>query len=426
MGEYPGQCAEQPIGVSDLNVWVKAAVDRCVPRVWLEAEVADLSRPQSGHLYMSLKDAQSQVRGVVWRTTASRLPFQLEDGLSILCQGYVDVYSARGIYQFVIQQVQPQGVGAQQLAFKQLHARLSREGLFDGQRKKPLPAFPARIGVVTSPTGAAIHDFLEVLRRRWPHVHVLIIPTRVQGEGATQEIARGIRDAQRVRPPLDVLVIARGGGSTEDLWSFNDEDVVRAVAASAIPTVSAVGHEIDVTLCDLAADVRALTPTEAAERILPNQAELEIGLKSTHRRLDRWMHEQIESHRRRLDLLASRPALQRPELMVHRLCQRLDEWQRRLDAAGKLPGERTRQRLGQLASKLEALSPLRVLERGYCVMHQKDPATGSTGSVIHRAGQLQIGEKVVIAMVDAQVTSRIEQIDPRSRISDIVQPVKET
>ncbi len=214
--------------------------------------------------------------------------------------GRVDLYLPRGTYQVVLEKLEPKGIGALQLAFRQLHDRLAKQGLFDPSRKRPLPRFPQRVGFVTSPSGAALQDFLEVARRRWPGIEILVIPCRVQGDGAATEIAAAIAAAQRVQPRLEVLVVGRGGGSMEDLWCFNEEVVVRAVVASSIPTVSAVGHEIDVTLCDLAADLRALTPSEAAERILPNQAELRETIRQLGTRASRAIDSQLEHFRLRL------------------------------------------------------------------------------------------------------------------------------
>ena len=254
----------QPLTVSQLTLRIKQTLEAEFASVWVSGELSDVSRPQSGHVYLTLKDENAQVRGVIWRSVASRLAFDLQDGQQVVCRGDIDIYPPRGVYQLIIRQVEPLGVGALQLALRKLHQRLAAEGLFDPGRKRPLPRFPRRIAFVTSPTGAAVRDFLEVLRRRWRGASVLIIPAKVQGEGAAQDLVRGIRLANSLAEPPDVLVVGRGGGSLEDLWCFNEEPVVRAIHASRIPVVSAVGHEIDVTLSDLVADVRALTPSEAA------------------------------------------------------------------------------------------------------------------------------------------------------------------
>ena len=245
----------EPLSIAALTAQIKSTLEGRFPDIWVAGEVSNFSRPQSGHCYFTLKDDHAQIRAVMWRGSASRLRFELKDGLEVVCHGAVDVYAPRGSYQLVVKEAQPLGIGALELALQRLREKLAAEGLFDRERKRPLPRFPKRIGFVTSPTGAAIRDFLQVLARRWRGVDVLVIPTRVQGDGAADEIADAVRLANRIRPRLDALVVGRGGGSLEDLWCFNEEPVVRAIAASEIPTISAVGHEIDVTLSDLAADV---------------------------------------------------------------------------------------------------------------------------------------------------------------------------
>src|SRR3954462_7886448 len=282
-GDYPlfAQAAEatpRVLSVSQLSQLIEGTLESAFQSVWVSGEVSEVSRPHSGHVYFTLRDEAAQMKAVIWRSVASRLRFQLEDGQQVICHGDLDVYPPRGTYQLVVRQVEPEGLGALQLAFKQLQARLAAEGLFEPARKRPLPLFPQRVGFVTSPSGAAIRDFLQVAARRFHGVEILVIPARVQGDGAAVEIARGIELANRLQPPLDCLVVGRGGGSLEDLWSFNEEIVVRAIHASQIPVVSAVGHEIDVTLADLVADIRALTPSEAAERVIPSAAELTARL----------------------------------------------------------------------------------------------------------------------------------------------------
>src|SRR5688572_3892156 len=283
----PPQPSPKILSVSQLSLLIEGALESVFQSLWVSGEISEVTRPKSGHVYFTLRDETAQIRAVIWRTTASRLRFQLEEGQQVVCRGDIDVYPPRGTYQLVVQQVEPRGLGALQLALKQLQRRLEAEGLFDPTRKRPLPPFPRRVGFVTSPTGAAIRDFLQVAARRFHGVQILVIPARVQGEGAAAEIARAIAEANRLRPPLDVLVVGRGGGSPEDLWCFNDEQVVRAIFASQVPVVSAVGHEIDVTLSDLVADVRALTPSEAAERVIPSADELLLRLAQFQKRLDR-------------------------------------------------------------------------------------------------------------------------------------------
>ncbi len=281
----PGTSDETPLSVSQLTAWIKRTLDQNIASFWIAGEVSNVTKATSGHVYLTIKDANSQIGAVLWRSSWEKCKFDIKEGMAVLGMGKLDVYGPRGTYQVVLQRLEPQGLGPLQIAFRKLHAKLAAEGLFNQDRKRPLPRFPNRIGFVTSPQGAAIHDFLEVLRRRWPQMSVLVIPAKVQGSGAAEEIAQGIELANRIEPPLDVLVVGRGGGSIEDLWAFNEEVVVRAVAASKIPVVSAVGHEIDVTLCDLVADVRALTPSEAAERIAPSRDEILETLQSSQLRL---------------------------------------------------------------------------------------------------------------------------------------------
>lgn len=402
----PGFDPERPLSISQLNQWIKGTLESSIPTIWLEGEISDLSQPSSGHVYLTLKDRESQIRAVMWRSVVARTHLRLEEGLSVLCCGSLDVYGPRGTYQFVIQKVQPQGMGAMELAFKQLFGKLEREGMFDPGRKRMLPKFPRRIGFVTSPSGAAVHDFLQVLRRRWQGVHVMIIPSKVQGEGAASDLVKAIRLAGQIEPPLDVLVVGRGGGSKEDLWCFNEEPVVRALAASPIPTVSAVGHEVDVTLCDYVADVRALTPTEAAERILPDAEELRHQLATHRHRMNQSVRNRLFETRRRIELIASRPVLARPLDWIALRQQRVDELQIRYDQTVVRSIELRRQRLEQTVATLEALNPLRVVRRGYGIVRSSD-----SGAVLSSVGQIEIGAAIETELSDGVVTSRVEAID---------------
>src|SRR5262245_18897168 len=259
------------LSVSELTQEIKGILEEGFPKVWVAGEVSNLAKPSSGHLYLTLKDSQSQLRAVIWRGIALRLKFDRRDGMEVIVRGRIGVYAPRGEYQLMIEELHPKGVGAQELALRQLLEKLFRLGWFDKARKKPLPRFPRRLALVTSRSGAAVRDMLEILARRWPAAEVWVCPVRVQGEGAAQEIAAGIRLVNRLGAdggaPVDVLIVGRGGGSVEDLWPFNEECVARAIYESAIPVVSAVGHEIDLTVADRVADCRALTPSEAAERV---------------------------------------------------------------------------------------------------------------------------------------------------------------
>lgn len=399
------RAAEKPLTVTQLNQLVKSTLEQQVPRLWVAGEISDLSRPSSGHIYFTLKDNDSQIRAVMWRSATSKLNFKLEDGMAIHAYGSTEIYVPRGTYQFIAYKIEPQGEGALQVAFRQLHAKLSREGLFDPARKKHLPIMPKRVGFVTSPSGAALKDFLEVVRRRWSNLSIVVIPARVQGAGSVEEIVRGIKLAPKLEPKLDILVVGRGGGSLEDLWSFNDENVVRAIAACPIPTVSAVGHEIDVTLSDLAADVRALTPSEAAERIVPSRADLEEALLQYHHRMTLSLLRQMQWLKRRVNDIARRPVLARPQEILRMRSQTLDQLEDRMQRLMKHRLQLLRAKLNERASSLEALSPLSVLTRGYSITQRV-----SNGAVITDATQVETDERLRIILKSGQVIAKVEDI----------------
>lgn len=329
--------------VSELTGRIKDVLESDFADVALVGEVSNLARPRSGHVYLSLKDDSAQIRAVIWKSVAQRLAFDLADGLSVRVFGDLAVYAPRGEYQITIRRVEPEGIGALELAFRQRFEKLQAEGLFDPTRKRALPRFPRRIVVVSSPTGAAVRDFLQVTGRRWPAAEILIAPTRVQGVGAAEEVAGAIALGNRV-VGADLIVVARGGGSLEDLWAFNEEVVARAIAGSRLPVVSAIGHEVDVTLADHASDFRALTPSEAGERVVPDAREARLALEHLRTRLSRDARDRLADARQGLDDLAL--ALERG------LRRQVDD---------------RRHRLAGLAGKLEALSPLAVLGRGYAL-----------------------------------------------------------
>ena len=355
------------VSVSELTGHIKAILEGTFPSICVEGEISDLTRPRSGHIYFTLKDEHSQIRGVIWRSTAARMTTQIKEGQSVLCFGDVEVYGARGTYSLVVRKVQTQGLGPLQQAFLELRQKLNAEGLFAAERKRPLPRVPKRLGVVTSPTGAAIRDFLKAAAQRWPGIEILIIPTLVQGQGAAESIAKAIQTAQKVTPALDTLVVTRGGGSLEDLWCFNDERVVRAISACTIPTISAVGHEVDITLCDLAADVRALTPTDGATQALPDHDLIERKLGDLGLRLDRVIRNGITARRNLLDSIQNRSILKRPHELVQRRFRRLDELDARARKAMFARVELGKAKMAKSAATLSALSPLNVLARGYSV-----------------------------------------------------------
>lgn len=393
------------LSVSQLTASIKGLLEGAFPDVWVSGEISNFSRPQSGHCYLTLKDSDAQIRAVMWRGTASRVRFDLHDGLEVVCHGHVDVYAPRGSYQLVVEQIEPRGMGALELALRQLKAKLEAEGLFDPARKRPLPRFPRTVAVVTSPTSAAIRDFLEVLRRRWRGANVLVIPARVQGDGAAEEIAEGIELANRLTDPhVDCLVVGRGGGSLEDLWAFNEEVVVRAIFASRLPVVSAVGHEIDVTLSDLVADVRALTPSEAAERVVPAAEEIQQVLGQHQRRLVAALRGRAALVRSRLDAVAGSPAFRRPAQRVHELAQRLDELAARKTRAMQHRTKFLRGRLDAMRNQLESLSPTAVLQRGYSITRTED-----RNEVIRDADRLTKGQALVTQLSNGAVRSVVAE-----------------
>lgn len=397
---------DEALSVSELTTVIKQTLEQAIPPVWVAGEICDLARPRSGHLYFTLKDAHSQIRAVMWRSAVQRLPFQLEDGQAVLALGGIEVYAPRGSYQLIIRRLQPQGVGSLQLAFEQLRAKLAAEGLFDAAAKRALPRFPLRVGFVTSPTGAAVRDFCEVAARRWRGIEIIVIPARVQGAGAAEEIIQGIRCAARIQPSLDVLVVGRGGGSMEDLWCFNDERLVRAVAECEIPTISAVGHEIDVTLCDLAADVRALTPTEAAERLLPASDDLLVQLQNLLCRLHRSAETRIHRSRDRVAGLESRPVVSRPFDFIFDHTRTVDEFDMRLRSLGEARMRLTAEKLRGLSLQLESLSPLATLNRGYSIVTHAE-----TERVVCEAADAGRGDTLHIRTARANIEATVERCD---------------
>lgn len=392
--------------VYDLTARIKDSLESSFRSVWVGGEISNFSRPQSGHCYFTLKDDRAQIRAVVWRTAASRLRFDLHDGLEVICQGDLEVYAPRGTYQLVARRIEPRGIGALELALRKLKQRLEAEGLFEPRRKRPLPKFPRRVAFVTSPTGAAIRDFLEVLRRRWKGVDVLVVPTRVQGEGAAQEIAAAIELVNRLGDWVDCLVVGRGGGSLEDLWAFNEEPVVRAIHASRIPVISAVGHEIDITLADLVADVRALTPSEAAELVVPAAEEIMAALVGQQKRLLLALRRRAAMVRARLDWLAARRAFRRPFDRLHDAARRLDDLSGRSERALRMRLSAAHRTLDAFAAQLDSLSPLKVLGRGYSLTQRL-----SDGQLVRDAATLAPGEQLMTRFARGQAVSRVERVD---------------
>ena len=399
---------EEALSISEVTLRIKQAVESSLSSMWVAGEITDIARPRSGHLYFTLKDERSQLRGVMWRSVAERLPFDLDDGQSVLCFGDVEVYAARGTVQMVVRKCQPQGMGALQLALAQLQAKLESEGLFAVGRKRLLPRLPRKIAIITSPTGAAIRDFLQAAAARHAGVEIVLIPASVQGPGSVEALISGITVAHQLDPRPDVLIVSRGGGSLEDLWSFNDENFVRALARSRIPTVSAIGHEIDVTLSDLVADVRALTPTDAASRVLPDREVLVDVLEALAATMRRSLFQRIDGSRQRLGWIQSRPIFRNPFEIVHDRSRIVDELDERARTLMWRRVEQQRSRLQQLTAAVSALSPLDVLARGYSVTQNEH------GDVIRAVDAVQPGQVLRSRVVDGVIQSIVVKNGDRS------------
>jgi exodeoxyribonuclease VII large subunit len=426
---------------------LRSSLEEQFSDIWLEGELSNLRAPGSGHIYCTLKDKASQIRAVLFRSSAVRLRFSLQEGLHVIVRGRLTVYEPRGEYQIVLDRVEPKGIGALQLAFEQLKERLASEGLFDQQRKKSIPAFPRTVGVVTSLTGAAIRDILVVLRRRWPTLHILIAPVQVQGESAGRQIAEALTALNKLGS-VDVIIVGRGGGSLEDLWSFNEEIVVRAIASSHVPVVSAVGHEIDVTLADCVADLRAPTPSAAAEAVVPVLAEIAERVRELKVRMGHVMLRHCASERQRLDSgirgvtdirFRLQEASQRTDEMVDRLREmvqqlltsgreRVHEVQRDLSGLNpilaikqglvtipqfskRLEGymgvllAQHRHRTHAMLAQLNTLSPLAVLGRGYSILH-----TVPSGQILRRAHDVEVGQELEARLASGRLSCLVTRV----------------
>ena len=429
---------------------VRTTVERGYTDVWVEGEVSNFRPAESGHLYFTLKDGDAQLRVVMFRSQARLLRFRPDNGMQIIARGRVTIYDARGELQLSAEFLEPLGAGALQLAFEQLKKQLAGEGLFDASRKKPIPQLPRRIGIITSPRGAALQDMLNILGRRHENVGILIYPAQVQGEAAPGEVAAGVKYFSRAKN-VDVLIIARGGGSVEDLAAFNDEKLARTIAASALPVISAVGHETDFTICDFVADLRAPTPSAAAELVIESKHKLAEHLAHLHRRLDRAIRYRMLMARNRLTELAQHGTFMRIQDLLGRRGQRLDElmfrlangfrqslreYRRRLEIASarvrhfdfhrSLAITRTkldtgtnmlqramqarlaqhRNRLDQLTGKLNALSPVRILDRGYALVFD------SAGNLVKDATRLSPGDRISARVARGTLAAEVKETRP--------------
>jgi exodeoxyribonuclease VII large subunit len=449
-----------PLTVTELTNSVRLALEARFASVWVEGEISNFKAHSSGHWYFTIKDEGAQLRAKCFRSSNTRIRFRPQNGLHVRARGRLSVYPPRGEYELVVETLDPVGAGALRIAFEQLRDRLKAEGLFAPELKRPLPVFPGRVGVITSPSGAALRDILNVIARRTRTVHVLFAPARVQGEGAGSEIARALRFINqyhqralaqgRREDAVDVLIVGRGGGSTEDLWAFNTEEVARAIRASAIPVISAVGHETDFTIADFAADLRAATPSAAAELVAAHEDELCTRLDRLSLNLARLMRFKIIDARTRVQetalsevfdevraklrdvrqdtdraahelqtliKLAVRNAQRRSDAVTHKLAPaqlrgRLSSAQARFDAANTACNkaaaaqlEEARQRLGLAAASLDALSPLAVLKRGYAIAQDKD------GRLVRAAGEVAPGDALRLRLAQGRLACRVEGVE---------------
>lgn len=392
--------------VSRLNREVRLLVESGLPALWLEGEVSNLSRPASGHVYFSLKDEAAQVRCALWRTAALRLAFTPRNGMQLLVRARVSVYEPRGEYQLIVEHAEEAGEGVLRRRFEELKARLRAEGLFDEAAKRPLPRLPRRIGIITSPTGAAVRDILHVLRRRFAAVPVVIYPVPVQGEGAAAKIAAALALAS-ARAECDVLILARGGGSLEDLWSFNEEIVARAIRAATIPVISGVGHEIDFTIADFAADRRAPTPSGAAELAVPDAAEWLLRLNRDRGRLHNAMARKLALAAERLEWQRRRLAVAHPGQRLRQSGQRLDELQLRLQRAMTQRLAGLRAGFESAARALNTVSPLATLERGYAIVSRP-----GDGAILRAAGEVTPGDTLAVRLAQGSLAATVTAVVP--------------
>ena len=396
----------QVLSPVQLNTLARELLEGAFAQVWVEGEISNFARPASGHLYFTLKDEHAQVRCAMFRMKASVLRFAPRNGIKVLVRGKLTLYEARGEFQLVLEHMEEAGEGALRRAFDELKARLAAEGLFESARKRPLPRFARRLGLITSARGAAVRDVLTVLSRRWPLLMVEVLPVPVQGAGAAQEI-RAMLERAGACGRYDVLLLTRGGGSLEDLWSFNDEALARAIVASPVPVVSAIGHEIDFSLADFAADLRAATPSAAAELLVPERGELLAGVRQLHARLDRAMQRRLAMLAQRGDVAGLRLQGLRPQLRLERGGNRLALLGQRLDTALRRRLEQRSLRLQGLVRALESVSPLATLSRGYAVLRDAD-----SGMLLRRAADAREGQRVDAQLAEGSLRLRVEGGDP--------------
>lgn len=393
----------EAVTVTELTRYIREMfeMDYRLQDVWVQGEVSNLSRPGSGHVYFSLKDSGAALKCVMWRGSVTAAVKRLRDGDAVVAHGKLGVYEVQGAYQLYVDTIQTAGVGDLYQQFERLKAQLQADGLFDPDRKRPLPDVVRTVGIVTSPTGAALQDMLNIMRRRWPLLRVILSPTPVQGDDAPPKIIAALKRLYQ-RREVDAIIIARGGGSIEDLWCFNDEAVARAIAQSPVPVISGVGHEVDFTIADFVADVRAPTPSAAAELITPDQVEVRALIDGAAQALTSLLSDRL--HRARLSLAANERALQHlsPRTRLANARQRLDEAGGRMQEAVRRSLALKRERINGLAAQLGALNPLNVLARGYAVVR------GAHGEVVRSVNQVQANERLAIRVSDGEFNVRSE------------------
>ena len=408
--------AIQPVSVTQLTQYIKLLLDRdeILSQACVRGELSNFKAHSSGHLYFTLKDEGAVISCVMFRSDAMKLRFRPESGMKVILYGRVSLFPKSGQYQIYVSNMQPDGVGALAVAFEQLKRRLHEEGLFDPAHKKPLPPYPQRVALVTSPTGAAVRDMIRILGRRWPMAEVLVCPVRVQGEGAAEEIA-DMLDYVDKHQLADVIITGRGGGSMEDLWAFNEEIVARAIWRCQIPVISAVGHEPDVTIADYVADVRAATPSNGAELAVRDSAALQSALRQLQVRMEQAQIQSINRLRQRLDTLSKSRVMRQPDAYLQQQELHLEMLRQRLEHSGEVVLARNRQRFERTAAKLDALSPLKVLGRGYAMITRED-------SVIRETAQLAPGDAITVSLSDgtAQCTvNTVQRRNERGKKADI-------
>lgn len=369
---------EKVWSVSEVNASVREVIEGCFAPLWLEGEIGNLSMHRSGHVYLTVKDEKTQLKAAYFGGAAQAKKLDLAVGAKIEIFGRLSVYEARGEYQFIIKMIRPKGIGDLQRRFEELKSRLAAEGLFDESRKKPIPLLPRKIGIVTSPDGAAIRDILQIISRRFPNLNIRIYPAAVQGKGAEKELAKGVRFFNE-KSKVDVIIITRGGGSLEDLWPFNEEILAREIAASEIPVISAVGHEIDFTICDFVSDLRVPTPSSAAELVIGKQEEFAELISDFRRRLKSSIEITLERFKRRFQNASQSYVFKEPLHLLRERQQRIDELSRRMESLFSLYRERLKSKTSDLKSRLKNLNPEAVLQRGYAIITESMAGTIVTG-----------------------------------------------